>query len=67
MPGVGHEKAASMDTASQKLERIHQLWKELQRMEPNTSEAEAVMEKIRTLSAEYQALVDAPRKLEKPK
>jgi hypothetical protein len=56
-----------METASQKLERIHQLWKELQRMEPNTGEAEAVIEKIRTLSAEYQALVGAPKKPKKAK
>jgi hypothetical protein len=51
-----------MDTASQKLERIHQLWKELERMEPNTSEYEALMEKIRALSAEYQSLMDTPKK-----
>ena len=56
-----------MDPASEKLERIHQLWKELERMGPNTSEAEAVMKKIRALSVEYQALVDAPKKPEKPK
>jgi hypothetical protein len=48
--------------APQKLERIYQLWKELERMEPNTSESEAVMKKIRALSAEYQALIDAPQK-----
>lgn len=51
-----------MDTASEKLERIHQLWKELERMEPDTSESEALMAKIRALSAEYQALTDAPKK-----
>lgn len=51
-----------METPSEKLERIRQLWKELERMKPNTSEAEALMEKIRALSAEYQALIDAPQK-----
>ena len=51
-----------MDTASEKLERIHQLWKELERMKPDTSESEALMEKIRVLSAEYRALIDASPK-----
>ena len=51
-----------MDTASEKLERIHQLWRELERMKPNTAESEALMEKIRALSAEYQALMDTPQK-----
>jgi hypothetical protein len=51
-----------MDTASKKLDRIHQLWKELERMDANTSEAEALMKKIRALSAEYQALSHATQK-----
>lgn len=51
-----------MDTASEKLERIHQLWKELEGLEPNTSESEALIKKIHALSAEYQALTDAPPK-----
>ena len=51
-----------MDTASEKLERIHQLWKELERMKPDTRESKALMEKIRVLWAEYQALADVPQK-----
>jgi hypothetical protein len=51
-----------METPSEKLERIHQLWKDLERTKPNTNEAEALTEKIRALSAEYQALIDAPQK-----
>jgi hypothetical protein len=51
-----------MDTASKKLERIHRLWKELERMEPNTSESEALIKQIRALSAEYEALTNAPQK-----
>jgi hypothetical protein len=50
-----------MGTASEKLLRIHQLWIELERMKPNTSESEALMEEIRALSAEYQALIDTPQ------
>jgi hypothetical protein len=56
-----------MDTASEKLERIHQLWKELERMKPDTRESEALMEKIRIMSAEYQALAERPRKPAKSK
>jgi hypothetical protein len=51
-----------MDTAAKKLDRIHRLWKELERMEPNTSEAEALIKKIRALSAEYEALTGATQK-----
>lgn len=51
-----------MDTASKKLDRIHQLWKKLERMEPNSSEAEALTKKIRALSAEYEAPTDATQK-----
>ena len=51
-----------MDTAAKKLDYIHRLWKELERMEPNTSEAEALIKKIRALSAEYEALTDATQK-----
>jgi len=51
-----------METASEKLLRVHRLWIELERMKPNTSESEALMEKIRALSAEYQAFIDAPQK-----
>lgn len=51
-----------METASEKLRRIHQLWRELERTKPNTSESEALMDKIRALSAEYKASTDAPQK-----
>ncbi len=50
-----------METASEKLLRIHQLWKELERMKPDTSESEALMKKIRVLSAEYQTLTEGPK------
>lgn len=56
-----------MDTASGKLERIHRLWKELERMKPDTSESQALMEKIRVLSAEYQALTERPNRPAKSK
>ena len=51
-----------METPSEELNRIQQLWTELGRMKPNTSEADALMEKIRALSAEYHALINAPQK-----
>jgi len=51
-----------METASEKLLRIQRLWKELEKLKPNTGESEALMEKIRALSAEYKALIDAPPK-----
>lgn len=57
-----------MDTASEKLERIHQLWKELERLKPGTRESEALMEKIRVLSAEYRrAVVEGPKQPAKSK
>jgi hypothetical protein len=40
-----------------RLQRIQQLWKEIQRAKPNTPEYETLMKQIRVLSAEYQALV----------
>jgi hypothetical protein len=56
-----------MDSASQKLERIHQLWRKLERMKPNTAESEALMKKIRTLSVEYETFTDPPQKLKASK
>ena len=56
-----------MERVFDRLQRIQQLWKELERTKPNTSEYEALMKKIRVLSAEYQALIDAPKKPPKPK
>ena len=56
-----------MDTASDKLERIHQLWKELERLKRDTSKSQALMDKIRVLSAEYQALTEEAKKPAKSK
>ena len=56
-----------MDRIYETLHRIRQLWEELERTKPKTSEYEALMGKIRTLSDEYQALIDAPKKPPKPK
>lgn len=44
------------------LERIRQLWRKLEVTKPNTSEYAAIMNKIRVLSEEYRALIDAPKK-----
>jgi hypothetical protein len=56
-----------METASQKLQRIHQLWKELERTKPEAGESEALMKKIRVLSAEYQKLTEGPKQPQKSK
>jgi hypothetical protein len=62
-----HEYAMiAANRAITKLEAIHQLWMELRRAKENTPEHEMLMEKIRVLSAEYQALVDAAKNPEKP-
>jgi hypothetical protein len=50
-----------------KLERIQQLWAELGQTKVNSPEYGDIMKKLRALSAEYQALVDALRKGEKSK
>jgi hypothetical protein len=50
--------------ALDKLRRIQQLWAELGRTKPDAPEYETIMEEIRILSTEYQALVD-PKKPEK--
>jgi hypothetical protein len=50
-----------------KLERIRQLWEELGRTKVNSPEHREIMQSVRTLSAEYQALVAASQKSEKPK
>ena len=46
--------------AIEKLERIKQLWIELGGTKSNSPDYGAVMKKIRTLSAEYQALAAEP-------
>jgi hypothetical protein len=50
------------NVALDKLQAIQHLWTELGRTGLNTPEYEALMNKIRVLSAEYQALVDAALK-----
>lgn len=50
-----------MDRIFDKLERIQELWRELQLMKPKTIEYEQLMERIRVLSAEYVALIDVPK------
>jgi hypothetical protein len=52
--------------AIDKLERIKQLWIELGRQKSNSPEYGAIMKKIRVLSAEYQALANAPAEPKKP-
>jgi hypothetical protein len=53
-----------MNLIVDKLERIKQLWKELERTHPDTYEHRALMRQIRILSKEYQVLVE---KSERPK
>jgi hypothetical protein len=50
-----------------KLEPIQKLWVELGRTKSNSPEYHDIMQSIRSLSAEYQALVDAAHKDEKSK
>jgi hypothetical protein len=50
------------DVVVDKLKRIQELWLELGRAKMNAPEYQILMEKIRVLSAEYQALVDASKK-----
>jgi hypothetical protein len=46
--------------AAEKLKRIEQLWRELEQTKPNTPGYEALLKKIRALSAEYRDLPGAP-------
>jgi hypothetical protein len=55
------------NVAVDKLQRIQQLWVELGRTKLNTPEYQSILEKIRALSAEYQAVVDAHKKTEQSK
>jgi hypothetical protein len=48
-----------------KLKCIHKLWAELGRTRSHTPEYETNMNRIRALSAEYQAVVDGSNKPEK--
>lgn len=56
-----------INAALDKLHRIQQLWKEIERTKSDTPEHETLLQKIRVLSDEYQALVDAFVKPKKPK
>jgi hypothetical protein len=47
--------------AIEKLQRIKELWTELGQKKLNSPEYNALTEKIRILSAEYQALAEATR------
>jgi hypothetical protein len=51
-----------LDGVLAKLEETRRAWLDLKHMKPNTPEHEQLMEKIRVLSAEYQALIEPPRK-----
>jgi hypothetical protein len=53
------------DPAVVKLRRIRQLWAELGRTKPTALEYEQIMIEIRSLSAEYQALVGDSKEREK--
>jgi hypothetical protein len=55
------------NAAVDKLQSIQKLWIELGRTRLNTPEYKKLIESIRVLSAEYQALVDAIKKPEKSK
>jgi hypothetical protein len=48
--------------AVDKLQRIQQLWKELGRTKSDDPDYNTLLKKIRTLSAEYQTLVDEAKK-----
>ena len=51
-----------MDKIHDTLQRIEELWAEIQRAKPNTPEHVALKERIRVLSTEYTTLVDASQK-----
>jgi hypothetical protein len=51
--------------AANKLKSIRKLWEELARTRLRTAEYQAIMKRIRVLSAEYQVLVGASEKPEK--
>jgi hypothetical protein len=53
------------NAAANKLKRIRKLWEELAQTKLRTVEYQAIMKRIRALSAEYQVLVDASEKPEK--
>ena len=48
------------------MQRITLLWKELELTKSGSSEYVALLNQIRVLSGEYEALIDAPKKPSKP-
>jgi ankyrin repeat protein len=60
-------REGQMDEILDKLQRIQQLWKKQEQVKLGTPEHEALMQQIRVLSAEYQALIDTPKKPRKSK
>ena len=53
--------------AIDKLTRIQGLWADLGRTRSHTTEYETIMNRIRVLSAEYQAIVESSKTPEKPR
>ena len=60
-------KEAQMERIYDTLQRIQSLWKELELTKPNTSEYDALLNRIRALSDEYMTLIDVPKKPTKSK
>ena len=55
------------NSSGEKLQQIRHLWVQLEQVNPNTAEYEAIAKKIRILSAEYQALTEVRIKRDKSK
>ncbi len=51
-----------MERIYEALEHIKSLWKKLEQTKLNTTEYDALLNQIRTLSNEYRALIDVPKK-----
>jgi hypothetical protein len=49
------------NAAIEKLKRIQQMWQDLGPTKSSTPEYEILLKKLRTLSAEYEALLPAPK------
>jgi hypothetical protein len=46
------------NSPAEKLQRIQELWTQLEQVSPSAPEYEGLLKQIRTLSAEYQALTN---------
>jgi hypothetical protein len=57
----------TMESASDKLQRLQQLWQQLGRTRRNAPDHDELMRNIHTLTAEYKALSEAPKKLKDSK